>query len=132
MALLHQSLYRSGVFASADLNHYLRLLATQAFSASLIATTKVALKFDFSRVYVEMDQALLCGLIINELISNSLKRGFAEGCAGEIVVSVKSANAWVEFGVRDTGVGLPQNFAVDRNAALGLHLVQDLVGQLRG
>ena len=135
MALLHETLYRSGIFASADLAHYLKELATQAFRSHINSNgAAVRLELDLHSVSVSMDQATPCGLIVNELISNSLKHAFPDGRSGVVKISLLpmlEANA-VSMAVSDDGIGLPGDFANRREQSLGLQLVDDLVVQIGG
>lgn len=134
MALLHESLYRSGIFASADLAHYLRELATQVFRAQANTGNGVELKLDLASVTVSMDQATPCGLLVNELISNCLKHGFPNGRKGEVMLTLSlmpDAHHAV-MTVSDNGVGLPADFELKRKASLGLQLASDLAIQIGG
>ncbi len=134
MALLHETLYRSGTFASIDLGAYLRQLAAQAFRTQSAQSGAVHLELDLASAPVEMDQAIPCGLLVNELISNSLKHGFRDGGGGEIRVELTRSgeDGFIRLRVSDTGAGLPHDFATRRGASLGLQLVSDLARQLRG
>jgi len=134
MALLHETLYRSGTFAAIDLGSYLKQLATQSFRALLTDAGSVRLQLDLASVKVSMDQATPCGLLINELISNSLKHGFPEGRSGEVRIAlhVVEGTQQVRVSVSDTGVGLPHDFEAKRGKSLGLTLVASLAKQLGG
>ena len=134
MALLHESLYRSGTFASIDLGGYLRQLSSQSFRALAVAPGAIQLQLDLASVQVEMDQALPCGLLVNELLSNCLKHGFPDGRSGEVRVELHALDAGRQLRLRvsDTGVGLPEDFESRRSHSLGLQLVSDLAGQLQG
>jgi PAS domain S-box-containing protein len=135
MALLHETLYRSGIFASADLAHYLKELATQAFRSHINSNGgAVRLELDLHSVSVSMDQATPCGLIVNELISNCLKHAFPDGRSGVVKVSLISISEGkaVCMAVSDDGIGLPDDFAQRRERSLGLQLVDDLVTQIGG
>lgn len=139
MAQLHESLYRSGTFASVDLGAYLGQIATQAFKAQLVSHDSVQLRLNMSSVEASMDQAISCGLLVNELISDCLKHGFPKGRHGEITVTLEPAdeknhitNAMWCLTVSDTGVGLSPDFEERRQASLGLQLVDDLCQQLGG
>jgi PAS domain S-box-containing protein len=134
MALLHESLYRSGTHASVDLGSYLRELSTQAFETQSMNSGAVLLKLNLGSLQVSMDQAIPIGLLTNELISNSLKHGFPEGATGQISIDLQpldTANQW-RVRVSDTGVGLPENFEEKRKNSLGLALVTDLARQIGG
>ncbi|MBC7917266.1 MAG: PAS domain S-box protein [Rhodoferax sp.] len=134
MALLHESLYRTGIFAAVDLAGYLKQLATQAFRTLATPTDRIRLQLELDSVQVELDQATPCGLLVNELISNCFKHGFPEGHSGEVRVALHTLpdSAQVRLVVSDTGVGLPSDFEVRRAQSLGLQLVSDLARQLGG
>lgn len=136
MALLHETLYRAGIFASVDLASYLKQLATQAFRAQSNGAVRLRLLLD--PVQVSMDLATPCGLLVNELIFNALKHAFPAGQGGEIVVALHvepaaegAAPQWC-LCVSDNGVGLPVDFEVRRAQSLGLQLATDLARQLGG
>ena len=147
MALVHETLYRSGTFASVDLHSYIQQVATAAFRAQVRNTGAVRLVFDLEPVRASLDQATPCGLLVNELVSNCLKHAFAPGARGELCIALKpvatdaSAAAvgtaagqnprWC-LRVSDTGAGLPADFEARREQSLGLQLVSDLTGQLHG
>ena len=134
MALLHESLYRSGSFSGVDLGDYLRQVATQAFRALQAQAGAVRLRLDLGSVRLALDQALPCGLLVNELIGNSLKHGFPDGLSGELRVSLQALDdgTTLLLQVSDDGVGLPPDFAARQGQSLGLQLVADLAQQLDG
>ena len=133
MALLHESLYRSGIFASADLGAYLKELATQAFRAQM-RNDKVMLRLDLESVRVSMDQATPCGLMVNEIFSNSLKHAFPDGLGGEVRVSLHALEGTEQVRIRvsDSGIGLPDDIEERSTHSLGLQLVADLAHQIGG
>jgi PAS domain S-box-containing protein len=134
MALLHESLYRSGIFTSVDLSTYLKELCTQAFRTLSAQDGLVRLQLDLAMVHVSMDQATPCGLLVNELVSNSLKHAFPDGHSGTISISLQSIenSNEVRLTVSDDGIGFPADFEIKRAQSLGLQLVADLVRQLKG
>ena len=134
MALLHESLYRSGVFATIDLGAYLGQISTQSFRTLAATPGAVQLRLDLASVAVEMDQALPCGLLVNELVSNCFKHGFPDGRTGEVRVELQPVPGGPQWRLRvsDTGVGLPADFAARRDQSLGLQLVSDLARQIGG
>ena len=134
MALLHESLSRSGVFAALDLGAYLTKLAHEAFRTLAPDNDRVALRLALDSVQVGMDQAMPCGLLLNELISNALKHAFPDRRQGELQIELHAVGAgplW-RLQVSDTGVGLPQDFQQRRDRSLGLQLVADLARQFGG
>lgn len=134
MALLHETLYRSGNFATVDLAAYLTQLAQQLFRSLTSPAAGVQLVLDLEPARLEIDQAIPCGLIANELASNSLKHGFPDGRTGEVRIRLRSENEGqhLRLTVSDTGVGLPANFDAGHKRSLGLQLVSDLARQLQG
>ncbi len=132
MALLHETLYRSGNFAQVDLGDYLRQLATQLFRGQNTDPARITLALDLARVSLSIDQAIPSGLIVNELLTNSLKYAFPEE-RGEVRVALDLApGSLIRLTVSDTGRGLPPDFESRRTASLGLQLVADLARQLMG
>lgn len=132
MALLHESLYRSGNFATVDLAGYLTQLLRQMFR-SLAAGGGVSLRLELAPAQLEIDQAIPCGLIVNELASNALKHGFPPGRSGEVTVRlVRRDDGLLCLTVSDDGVGLRPDFDPATNGSLGLQLVTDLARQIHG
>jgi len=134
MALIHEKIYASGDLAKIDFGEYIRDLTDNLFSSYGINADKVALKIDVKDVSFGVNLAVPCGLIINELISNSLKHAFPEGKTGEIVVSLRVAKEKeVELIVSDNGIGIPEDLDYKNTDSLGTQLVVNLVEkQLKG
>lgn len=134
MALLHESLYRTGTLASVDLGSYLRQVSTQAFQTQSTHFGAVQLRLDLGSVLVGMDQAIACGLLVNELISNGLKHGFPNGVTGYVSIELQPDTDQQHWCLRvcDTGVGLPKDFEERRNDSLGLQLATNLATQIGG
>ena len=133
MALLHETLYQSTDLARVDLAHYLSELSHRLFQ-SLAPPTGVTLHLEVTPVAVGPDQAIPCGLVVNELLSNALKHGFPDGRSGEIRVSLHPVDAGpaLRLEVSDDGVGLPVDIEQRRSGSLGLHLASVLAKQLQG
>jgi two-component sensor histidine kinase/putative methionine-R-sulfoxide reductase with GAF domain len=134
MALLHETLYRSGNFATVDLASYLTQLAQQLFRSLASQTGAVGLELALEPALLQIDQAIPCGLIVNELASNSLKHGFPDGRAGTVRIGLRSVDGGeaLSLSVSDNGVGLPENFDPHQRRSLGLQLVSDLARQIQG
>ena len=133
MAALHEALYRSNNFAHVDLGLYLRELTTQLKRSLVASPGQVTFHLQLLPVSLDLDQAVPCGLIVNELVSNAFKHGFPDGRRGEVSVETE----WVHEGllklrISDDGIGLRQDFAEIRLKSLGLQLVADLAKQLGG
>ncbi len=138
IALLNESLYHYGDFTTLDLGAYLKQLSTQIFHMLTTHDGSIKLHLDLTPVQVGVDQALPCGLIVNELVTNCLKHGFPEGRAGEIRIELHPMDDGPQWQLRvsDTGVGLPDDFAskqsLSKSHSIGLQLMSDLVKQLGG
>lgn len=134
MALLHETLYQSGNFARVDLGEYLRAICSQLQRSLMADSERIQLCLDAASVDLDVHQAIPCGLIVNELVSNCLKHAFPDGRAGEVRVEVQSADGGTAMclKVADNGVGLPADFNLGQLRSLGLQLVSDLIGQIEG
>jgi two-component sensor histidine kinase len=84
-------------------------------------------------VFLDIQTAIPCGLILNELVTNSLKHAFPEGKGGEIIVKMHPLEAHAfQIVVKDNGVGIPENLDIQRPPGMGLQIVSMLVNQLDG
>ncbi len=129
MSFIHESLYQNKTFSSVDLATYIERLARNLM-LSYSLHGKVDLRLDLHPVELVLDQAIPCGLILNELISNALKHGYPDGARGCITVRLASTPGAVSIELADDGVGLPAGFDQARDANLGLQLVSTLAEQL--
>jgi PAS domain S-box-containing protein len=133
IALVHEKLYRSDNLAEIDFAQYISSLAASLLSSYRTSSAHIALTTNIDPISLDIDRAIPCGLILNELISNSLKYAFPENCAGQIQVELRAASEdLVQLTVSDNGVGIPAQFDLSQTESLGLQLVQDFVNQLEG
>jgi PAS domain S-box-containing protein len=133
MALIHERLYQSSDLSRIEFSQYLRNLATHLFHSYQVSSDRVRLRLDTEEVYLNINTAIPCGLIVNELVSNALKHGFPEGRRGEVAVELhRVAGDGYVVRVRDDGVGFPQALDYRRTETLGMQIVNTLVGQLEG
>jgi len=133
MAAIHETLHGSENLSEIDLKKYLFKITTSIFQASSIDPKKVKLRTDIEELPISIDQASPLGLIINELLSNSLKYAFPDEGEGEIIVSMKKLDKELELTIEDDGIGLPEEFDLKNSKTLGLKLVRTLVeNQLDG
>lgn len=131
MSFIHESLYQTKDFSSIDLANYIEGLSRNLMM-SYSLTGKIALETDLQKVHLVLDQAIPCGLILNELISNSLKHAFPNEREGVVRISLRTEGDRVIIRVSDNGVGIDRDFDVMRDGNLGLELVRTLVDQLDG
>jgi two-component sensor histidine kinase len=131
MALLHEILYQSEDLAVVDFPKYVRRMAEHLFRSYGVDSRQIRLCTDLDAVGLELDDALPCGLLISEVISNSLKHGFPEGREGEVRIALhRQSTAMVSLVLSDNGVGLPNNLDWTTSRSLGLRLVRALAQQL--
>jgi len=133
MALIHERLYQSKDLARIDFAEYVRNLTTHLFRSYGVNTHAVGLKIGVDKILLDIDTAIPCGLIINELVTNSLKYAFPPGVAGEIHINLqRENNGQLALVVSDNGAGLPPDFDFQKTDSLGLQLVSTLTDQLEG
>lgn len=132
MATIHDRLYRSANLSSIDFEDYLQVLIADLLGV-YGGGGKVRVDLIAEKIHLRIDQAIPCGLIVNELVTNSLKHAFPPGGEGWIQVTLRSRGKdLVELAVRDNGKGIGVDEALKTDLTLGLQLVQDLVDQLGG
>jgi len=131
MALVHESLYQSENLASIDPVGYLKNLASEVISSYSLDTT-IDVEFDIMVHVMDIDTALPCGLIVNELVSNSLKHGFKGRNQGKITIKLTETDDEYTLSVRDNGCGLPADFDIAGLDSLGIKLINVLTRQMRG
>jgi PAS domain S-box-containing protein len=132
MALVHEKLYKSEDISHIDLSDYIRFLATSLFSFHNISPQKIRLTIDMKEVRIDINSAIPIGLIINELVSNSLKYAFPQGKKGEIAITGHKDADIIIIQIKDTGIGMPEGLDWKNAESLGLRLVISLVEQLQG
>lgn len=133
MALIHEKLYQSEDLAKTNFAEYIRSLVNDLFRSYSISSRAIALKLDVGDVRLSIDTAIPCGLIINELVSNSLKYAFSTTNQGEIEIHLHSTEPdCYTLKVQDNGCGLPTDIDFRHTRSLGLQLVCSLVKQLHG
>ncbi len=127
MALVHNQLYKSKDFLKVDINQYLNNIAENLFVSRGVDTARISLKIGKNDIALGLDSAISCGLIINELITNSLKYAFPENRKGEIRLEfVHLDDGQLEMRVSDDGVGMPMNFDFQDSDTLGVQIVKDI------
>ena len=132
IALIHENIYKSDRFDKIDFNEYVHTIIQELFSIYKINTNNIQIKININEVFLDIDTSILCGLIINELVTNAMKHAFPDNRKGEIVVETQSNQTEFIVIIRDNGVGLPKHIDIDHMQTLGLQLVSNLVKQLNG
>lgn len=133
MSFIHESLYQSKDFSSVKFSGYIQHLVNNLLLSYKPKEKNISLIQKIDNVFLNLDQAIPCGLIINELVSNALKYAFKKRGKGELCISIaedKKDN--VKITIADNGPGLPKGVNYRNTQSLGLQLVMVLVSQLRG
>lgn len=131
MALLHESLYQSENLSEIDFPDYVRQLALHLFRSYGVSAERVQLQTDLDRLNLTLDSAVPCGLIINELVSNSLKYAFPGDRPGVIRIQMREEpDRMTRLIVADDGIGLGNEIDWTTTPTLGLRLVRTLSLQL--
>jgi len=132
MALVHENLYRSKDLGKVDFNEYInRLISHLAQSYGNLAS-EICFKVSSEDVYLNINTAIPCGMIINELISNSFKHAFPDVKRGEICINLNSETDGYRLVVSDDGVGFNSNLNIKESKTLGFRLIDTLVRQIDG
>jgi len=132
MALVHEKLYQSEDLARIDFGEYIKSLATDLGSSYGLSVRDIDLKIDVENILLGVDTAIPCGVIVNELVANSLKHAFPGDRSGEIAISFRLVDGQYTMVFKDDGVGLPEDLDINRPSSLGLTIVNALTGQLGG
>ncbi len=132
MALLHEKLYQSQDLATVDFENYLNCLISASAASQVDTTRDISMSVDAKDITLDMDRSILCGLLVSELVSNSLKHAFKGRSRGKIAVTVtKDAGKQRHvLCVQDDGTGLPEQIHVEAASTLGLRLVAMFARQL--
>lgn len=146
MSLIHETLYQSETLAQVDFSDYVERLVTNILFAQSNDYERITLEFNLEPVFLNLETAIPCGLLLNELITNCIKHAFPEPLSGKIYIqlhdlSKKTASPKpqnncdetpIMLRVYDNGVGLPANINFSDTKSLGLTLIHDLTQQMRG
>jgi len=131
MALIHERLYQSTDLSRIEFSQYLRNLATHLFHSYQVNSDRIRLSLEAEEVFLNINTAIPCGLIVNELISNSLKHAFPEGRSGEVGVALsRVVGDGYLIRVRDNGIGFPEGLDFRRTETLGMQIVSTLASQI--
>lgn len=133
MAMVHEKLYQSKDLGKIDFTDYIHELASDLIATYNIKSSNIRLDIDCNYVKLDINKSIPCALIINELVSNSLKYAFPGDSAGIITISLKqSTDTGYELSVSDNGTGLPETLNIKTVHTLGMTLVHALTDQLGG
>lgn len=133
MALIHESLYRSDDLSHIDFLDYVKNLLHHVFTSFHGMAQHIQYQIDIKSISLDINKAIPCGLIIDEIITNSMKYAFPNNQAGNIWVNMKKLkDENVRLEIRDNGIGLPNDKNMENSKTLGMELIQTLTRQLHG
>jgi PAS domain S-box-containing protein len=134
IALIHEKLYQYQDYANVPFSDYARSLSANIFHATGISPGSIELQVEIEPVSLAVDKAIPCGLILNELITNTLKHAFPDERSGKVRVELRAVDEQrtLLLIVQDDGVGMPAAFDITKSVSLGMRLVTTLVEQLDG
>jgi len=130
MSFIHETIYRTADFSRLEFMDYIKTIASNLIQSYRTGTLALEFRPEMESVGLNLDQAIPCGLIINELVSNALKYAYKGRKKGVLTVVLREENDDVILAVKDDGVGLPKDFAFEKNNSLGIQLVYALLDQL--
>lgn len=132
MAIIHERLYRSSDLKKIDFGDYIRTLANDLYHTYVPDPGRVNLQINVDEVMMDINTSIPLGLIINELLSNSMKHGFPDDTKGDIIVDFHKIDDDFILEVRDTGIGIPEDMDIYNTGSLGMQLVTSLTQQISG
>lgn len=132
MAMIHEKLYKSTELARIDFKDYIYQLTIYLRQSYVYMNSSIKIETEVDDIHLNIDTAVPCGLIINELVTNSIKHGFPNGMPGLIRVKLSESNGEYTLSVKDNGVGFPETIDFRNTDTLGLQLITNLVLQLDG
>lgn len=133
MALVHKKVYQNNDIAYLEIKEYIYSLVRSIFQSYNIKDDRISLRLDIDNLYIEPDIAIPFGIIINELISNTLKYAFPGKEKGHIYIKLeKIEEGTYTFIISDNGIGLPENIDFNNIHSMGLKMVNLLVNQIGG
>ena len=133
IALIHEQLSQGASLTRLDAANYLRRLSTRLFETYSPSDGRITLDLEVEEIALDVNVAIPCGLMLNELLSNALKHAFPGGRSGTVIITLRQEPPGTcMLTVRDTGVGLPEGLDIRQTDSLGLQLVSRLIEQLGG
>ncbi len=134
LALIHEKIYQSENLNEFNLSTYINTLSVNIFRSFMNNASMRTLNVDIKNdCYADLDICIPCGLVINEIITNSIKHAFPENQKGIISLTLESDKNTLNIIVSDNGIGIPKDIIVEESKSLGLHLIKLLtISQLKG
>jgi two-component sensor histidine kinase len=132
ISLIYDKLYQSKEYSQIEFGELVNQIVRHLIYVYNIDPLLITIKIDVDSFYIDLKKAVPCALIVNELVSNSIRYAFPNDSKGEILISLKEKNGAVEMIISDNGIGIPANINYRSTETLGLQLVVTLVNQVDG
>lgn len=133
MALVHENLYQSKNLSKINLETYVKELTNNLLRSYRSRVSLTQINIRIANIYLDIDTAVPCGLIINELVSNALKHAFPEQSSGIITIHIlEQPKSELTLTVADNGIGMPEQVSFTHSKTLGLRMVKTLTRQISG
>lgn len=132
MALIHEKLYTTKDFSEISFDSYIEDLVRNIVGSNKAKGVEIDLQFKLDKMFLNLDHAIPLGLIVNELVSNSLKYAFVDRKRGTLILKLIEEGSKIILSIEDNGVGIDKKIDFRKTETLGLQLVNTLVEQLNG
>ena len=132
MALVHEKFYQSDTVTEIDFGEYLKKLCQFLYQSYGDKTDRIDVAIQGDEVLLDMDTAMPCALLVNEVVSNAYKYAFPGQRKGTIEIKLKKQSGKTVLGISDNGVGFPAGYDFEKSDSLGMQLVQALTSQIDG
>jgi PAS domain S-box-containing protein len=131
MAMVHEKLYQSPTFSDINFKQYIEKLVYDILYTYKIPTGTIKTNMIIEEINLNIDTAIPLGLIVNELVTNSVKHAFPQS-EGTIIIKLKSLDEQMELTIADNGIGLSKDLDLEKTETLGIKIVNSLVNQIDG
>lgn len=133
MSIIHEKLYQSKDLARIDFKEYMESVVSNLITLNNSPNKEVKIILDIEGISLDISRSIPCGLVLNELITNSLKHAFTDGREGEIVIGMRcNESGRISLTVSDNGIGFPDRVDFRKTKSLGMQLVIALIKQIDG
>lgn len=132
ISMVHEKLYQSKKLDKIDFKDYVVNIMNNLFQTYIVDQDSISYELNFDDINLNIETCIPCGLIITELVTNSIKHAFPDGLKGRILVESRAKNNEFALKIIDNGIGFPEDLDFENAESFGLQLVILLVNQLGG
>lgn len=132
IAMVHEKLYSSETFSEISIDKYINDLLNMIENSMTDFKKNIQVYTDMESIRLTVGQAIPCGLLLNEMITNCYKHAFEGSDEGKINISIRENEGQISLIVEDNGIGLPEDFNIDQQPSLGMTIINTLTAQLDG